>query len=122
MKYNRDTLLTYCNENNITLVNYYNDNVKRDSYIDLKCIHCSNEFTKNFRQVIKTGAYCQICMNQISNNKIRESKVKYNINMLSNFCDEYNNVFEKQKSAKDLGLKYEIWIFNKSGQLLDKHI
>ena len=90
MKYNGDTLLTYCNENNITLVNYYNDNVKRDSYIELKCISCSNEFTKNFRQLIKTGAYCKKCMNQISNNKIRESKVKYDINMLINFCDEYN--------------------------------
>jgi len=62
MKYNGDTLLTYCNENNITLVNYYNDNVKRDIYIDLKCISCSNEFTKKFRQLIKTGAYCQKCI------------------------------------------------------------
>ena len=35
---------------------------------------------------------------------------------------EKNNVFEKQKAAKDLGLKYEIWIFNKSGDLLDKYI
>lgn len=35
---------------------------------------------------------------------------------------EKNNVFEKQKAAKDLGLKYEIWIFNKSGELLDKYI
>lgn len=33
-----------------------------------------------------------------------------------------NNVFEKQKAAKDLGFTYEIWIFNKSGHLLEKHI
>ena len=35
---------------------------------------------------------------------------------------EKNNVFEKQKASKDLGLKYEIWIFNKSGQLLERYI
>lgn len=35
---------------------------------------------------------------------------------------EKNNVFEKQKAAKDLGLRYEIWIFNKSGELLEKYI
>jgi hypothetical protein len=35
---------------------------------------------------------------------------------------EKNNVFEKQKAAKDLGLKYEIWIFNKLGNLIEKYI
>lgn len=35
---------------------------------------------------------------------------------------EKNNVFEKQKAAKDLGLQYEIWIFNKDGDILDKYI
>jgi hypothetical protein len=28
---------------------------------------------------------------------------------------EKNNVFEKQKSAKDLGLKYDVWIYDKTG-------
>jgi hypothetical protein len=35
---------------------------------------------------------------------------------------EKNNVFEKQKAGKDLGFNYEIWIFNKLGDLLDKYI
>lgn len=35
---------------------------------------------------------------------------------------EKNNVFEKQKAAKDLGLQYEIWILNRSGKLLEKYI
>jgi hypothetical protein len=32
---------------------------------------------------------------------------------------EKNNVFEKQKAAKDLGLKYDIWIFDKNGNKID---
>lgn len=32
---------------------------------------------------------------------------------------EKNNVFEKQKAAKDLGLKYDIWIFDKSGNKIE---
>lgn len=35
---------------------------------------------------------------------------------------EKNNVFEKQKAGKDLGLNYEIWIFDKNGNILDKYI
>lgn len=91
MKYNSETLITYCNENNIILMNdYYNQDIKRDSYIQIKCIECSNELIKNFRQLVKTGAYCQICMNKIVSNKIKESKVKFDVNMLINFCDKNN--------------------------------
>ena len=91
MKYNIDTLVTYCNENKITLINNHtNDIINRESYIEFKCIECFNQFTKNFRQLVKTGAYCQICMNKIAKNKIRESKVKYDVNMLMEFCDKNN--------------------------------
>jgi hypothetical protein len=34
---------------------------------------------------------------------------------------EKNNVFEKQKAAKDLGFKYEIWIFDGNGNILNKY-
>lgn len=91
MKYNSSTLVTYCNENNIKLItDYTNHNITRESYIEFKCIECFKQFTKNFRQLVKTGAYCQICMNKIANNKIRDSKVKYDINMLIEFCDKNN--------------------------------
>ena len=33
MKYNSDTLLTYCNENNISLINEY-ANINRESHIE----------------------------------------------------------------------------------------
>jgi hypothetical protein len=103
MKYNSNTLITYCNENNITLIdnsNIINNNINRESYIELKCIECFKQFTKNFRQLVKTGAYCQKCMNNIATNKIRESKVKYDINMLINFCDENNILLMDDYSDK----------------------
>ena len=31
-----------------------------------------------------------------------------------------NSVLEKQKGAKDLGYNYEIWIFDREGNLVDK--
>ena len=101
MKYNSDTLLTYCNENSITLIdNNSNANINRESYIELKCVECFKQFTKNFRQLVKTGAYCEKCMNNITSNKIRESKVKYDINMLINFCDENNILLLNDYSDK----------------------
>jgi hypothetical protein len=65
MKYSSQTLIEYCNNNNIQLTdNYENENVKRESYIKGKCTinDCCNEFSKNFRQLVKTGAYCKTCM------------------------------------------------------------
>jgi hypothetical protein len=89
MKFNNQTLINHCNENNIQLLDdYTNKKITRETFIDGKCItdKCDDCFHKNFRQLVKTGAYC------------------------------------KQKAAKDLGLKYEILIFNKSGEHLEKYI
>lgn len=92
MKFNNQSLIEYCNDNNIQLLSDYADtNVNRNSYIEGKCINnCSNHFYKNFRQLFKTGAYCESCMKKVSSNKIRDSKVKYDVDMLSDFCNENN--------------------------------
>jgi hypothetical protein len=93
MKYTSQTLLQYCNENKIQLTNEYNaENINREAYIEGKCIieNCINKFNKCFRQLIKTGAYCNPCMQNISKNKIRNSKVKYDIHMLIDFCNTNN--------------------------------
>lgn len=91
MKFNSETLIDYCKINNIILLKKY-DNINRESYIEGKCVYnqCKNEFNKKFRQLVKTGAYCIECINKISSNKIRNSKVKYDVNMLNTFCDENN--------------------------------
>lgn len=93
MRYSSVTLLQYCNENKIQLTNEYTaENINRETYIEGKCIteNCINKFNKCFRQLIKTGAYCDPCMQSISKNKIRNSKVKYDIHMLIDFCDTNN--------------------------------
>jgi len=91
MKFNTETLIEYCNTNRITLLKSY-DKINRESFIEGKCIcdGCGNNFNKNFRQLVKTGAYCVGCMTDIGNNKIRNSNVKYDVNMLNSFCDEHN--------------------------------
>lgn len=101
MKYNNEGLIEYCDNNHIILINdYTNDVIKRESYIDFKCVKCSSEFTKNFRQLVKTGAYCKICMTEIANKKIREFNVKYDINMLMDFCDKNNILLTNDYSDK----------------------
>jgi hypothetical protein len=91
MKYNNETLVEYCKTNNIVLLKNY-EKIKRESYIEGKCTYenCENNFNKNFRQLVKTGAYCVGCMTTIATNKIRNSSVKYDVNMLNAFCNENN--------------------------------
>jgi len=103
MSYNNETLLQYCNENKVQLVNdYTSENINRESYIEGKCIteNCCNKFNKCFRQLVKTGAYCDPCMQSISKNKIKNSKVKYDIHMLMEFCNENNIVLLDDYSDK----------------------
>jgi hypothetical protein len=103
MRYNNETLIQYCNENKIQLTNEYTyENINRESYIEGKCIteNCCNKFNKCFRQLVKTGAYCEPCMQSISKNKIRNSKVKYDIHMLMEFCNENNIILLDDYSEK----------------------
>jgi len=109
MKYNSESLLTYCNDNHITLIDTsINNIIRRESYINFNCINCFKEFTKSFRQLVKTGAYCQVCMNIIVKNKIKETKVKYDINILINFCNENNILLIDDYSNKYINRNSEI--------------
>jgi len=101
MRFNSENLIDYCKNNNITLLQTY-DNVKRESYIEGKCIfdECKSTFRKNFRQLVKTGAYCGSCMSKISSVKIHNSKVNYDINVLDNFCNENNILLTDDYSNK----------------------
>ena len=101
MRYNNATLIEYCSSNNIQLTNEYKDvKIIRESYIEGKCIieGCSNNFNKNFRQLVKTGAYCKGCMEIIATNKIKNSLVKWNIKILQDFCNENQIILLKDYS------------------------
>lgn len=53
MKYNNQSLLDYCSDNNIKLLSAIKDKlINREAYIEGKCItnNFYNNFHKNFRQ------------------------------------------------------------------------
>jgi len=103
MKYNNQKLIEYCTINNILLMNEYKDSkINRESYIEGKCVtdNCKNIFNKTFRQLTITGGYCQPCIHILSSHKIRDSKVKYDIQKLNLFCNENNILLTDDYSNK----------------------
>ena len=90
MLYNNDTFNKYCEDNQIKLLeNYEEIKINREHKIKGLCIvkDCNNEFNKSFRQLIKTGAYCYNC--SVNNGKQKYAlKCKYNIAFLTTFCEE----------------------------------
>jgi hypothetical protein len=90
--YNNEYLQSYCKENNIILTNSYN-NTNRDTRIIGKCLteNCQHNFNKVFRQLVKSGSYCNICSKIKHQNKIKEAVLdKYGV----------ENVFQ-MKEIKD---------------------
>jgi hypothetical protein len=68
--------------------------------LKLNVFNVFENISKNFRQLVKTGAYCQICMNKITNYKIRNLKVKYDITLLIDFCNKNNIILFDDYSDK----------------------
>jgi hypothetical protein len=101
--YNKEYLNMYCNEHNIVLTKLYN-NTNRDTKIEGKCLteNCFYDFNKVFRQLVKSGGYCDKC-----------SKIKHQNNI------KQDNIYLKQESAKQLGYKYDIWIYNAKKELVE---
>ena len=44
------------------------------------------------------------------------------IEVKSTWTVQKENVLQKQKAAKELGYKYEIWVYNEKGVMVDKII
>lgn len=92
MLYNNTTLIAYCQDNHIELLDdYTNIKINRDYYIKGNCKSkletCDKIFNKNFRQLVKTGPYCLICAIENGKQKFK-LKCKYNLTYLIEFCDE----------------------------------
>ena len=95
MKYTTETLLNYCQEHNIILIkNYQDDKIKRENFIEGKCttINCEYTFNKTFRQLVKTGSYCDECMKQIVSNKIKSKLTIFTNILLHKYCSDHNIV------------------------------
>ena len=61
IRYDNKLLEKYCNKNNITLLqDYNNENIKKETIINTKCLNCDESCSKNFRQFINSGCFCKI--------------------------------------------------------------
>ena len=75
-KTNLNKLLVYCQENNIELINdNSNCYLTTKSYIKTKCnyINCLSIVEKRICEIMKTGAYCNICKNIIKLEKTKKT-------------------------------------------------
>ena len=99
MLYNNETLKSYCDENNIELLeNYTNVKINRDNYVKGVCKTkietCDKIFNKSFRQLVKTGPYCLNCAIENGKQKFK-LKCKFNLQYLITFCDENNIILNE---------------------------
>ena len=98
MRYNLDKLFSFCNENSITLSHdYSNTRINRETTIEGCCKEsdCYNQFNKNFRQLVKSGPYCNICCNHRGFEKIKNKLCKFNLEYLIKHCSEHNITLKK---------------------------
>jgi hypothetical protein len=101
MRYNSDTLLSYCKENYISLIHDYSkESLSRDSTIEFVCTKCNVSCNKKFRQLLKTGAYCKSCMNKLANDKISKSLATFTLDVLNNYCFENKITLIEDYSGK----------------------
>ena len=105
-KYNVEYLMNFCNENNITLIsNYTNELINRDTNINGECIikECDKLFNRTFRELIKLNGYCGSCCKEIGKMKIIETNLK------TFGCDNaMKNEHVKQKQKNTILEKYGV--------------
>jgi hypothetical protein len=106
--YNKDDLIKYCNENNIILINDYNNlKITRDTIIEGKCItpNCDNNFNKTFRQLKKNEGFCDICTINKKYIKYKNTCLqKYGVENVFNSNDIKNKI--KQTNLEKYGVEH----------------
>ncbi len=114
--YNVEYLYNYCKENDIILKNIYK-NTNRDSRIEGKCLtaNCEFYFNKVFRQLVKSGGYCNECSKINHQNKIKE--VVFNKYGVENIF-QLNEIKNKIKNTNLL--KYGVSSINQNQNIRNK--
>ena len=76
-RYDYNRLKQYCDENNIELTKNYNskEKINRETRIEAKCLNCSGEVKKNFRDFLNSGCFCETCTKQNARLKTRETQL-----------------------------------------------
>ena len=90
------TLLnSFCSENKVELIGTY-DKLNRESFITGKCLTCKTEFTKTFRNLLRSSAYCKSCTTERKINKTKKTNIeKYG----SPFVSQIGEFKEKAKQT-----------------------
>jgi len=100
-KYSKESLNTYCQENNIQLIkDYSNEKIWSQITLEGKCIRngCINYFKKMFKNLLKNNGYCNQCMKGNNKNHI----VIYNYTLLNFYCNEKHIILNKDYSTENL--------------------
>lgn len=106
MLYNNTTLITYCQDNHIELLDdYTNIKINRDYSVKGNCKSkletCNKIFNKKFRQLVKTGPYCLICAIENGKQKFK-LKCKYNLSYLIEFCNKNRIILNDDYTSKNI--------------------
>ena len=118
VKYNLELLTTFCNDNHITLLNNYSEEVvNRKTRINGKCLtqHCINIFDKTFRQLYQINGYCKECSMNIKTNKFKVTCLeKYGVE------NSFQSQEVKDKIKKTCLEKYGVENSFQSQEVIDK--
>ena len=97
IRYDNKLLEKYCNENKITLLqDYNNENVKRETIINAKCLNCHDNSNKKFSQFIKSGCFCKF---HTEKNKQEKRKTTCLSKYGCEFSQQNKEVKEKMKAT-----------------------
>lgn len=111
MRYNNDTLIKYINENNISLTkDYIEQKVDRTTIISGNCLNenCNELFSKTFRQLVKTQAYCFNCSVQNGILKIKSQTITYTYDRLIEYCNKNSVELIHDYSNELMGKNFRI--------------
>jgi hypothetical protein len=123
LKYSNESLLAFCKENSITLLNNYdNIYVNKNTIVFGNCItnNCIDIFNKKFYELIKTNGYCRDCTYNNAKNKRKETNVlkygvenvmlcnefKYTCNKVTKYTHEYLKLFLQENTNIKLNKDY----------------
>ena len=100
IKYTKELLNSYCQENNVKLIkDYSNEKIRCDMSLEGNCSNndCVNTFKKSFKHLIKNGPFCNQCIRGKNRNCII-----FNWKLLQSYCSEKNIKLDEDYSKEKL--------------------
>ena len=99
IKYNKNLLDKFCNDEGIKLLKEYSDNeLNIEAIIEAKCLttDCKEHVSKSFKYFLKNGCFCKTCQKNISVQRRKNTNIeKYGHESLM----QNTEIFEKQQRA-----------------------